>query len=175
MKKLIVVGIGTIALFSFLLTACKKEKEDPKDLNVITISGSAFEGLNGVYTPSDGFYTGSYLYGGCDQDIFQSYFEVKCEGGLELGFWLFTAEDQSEIPTGTFNVGGECETGFALIISPASVKGAKVRAITTVSGTLKINKEGAVYDVDIDAVIHPEADGGKIKGNFSGLLPMATK
>ena len=175
MKKLFINGIGMITIFILLFTACKKEKDDPKELNIITISGSTYEGINREYTPTIGFYSGTGIVEDCTKTFYQNFFEVECREGLVLQFRVFTLTDQSEIPTGTFNVTDYCKTGFKLYLIPMLGNGVKGAGISVESGTLKIDKKGAIYDVDIDAEIYTEPYGGKIKGNFFGALNNAGK
>lgn len=158
----------SVLLSALLITGCKKE--DTKDYNVITVEGNSIEGIDGTYIPESCDHMGPTVTG-CEPAIYYNIFLITFEGGATMSVTVYTTDEISGIPTGTFEVAGECEEGFSGYFWHNL--DAKSPGPIFESGTLSVSKKDNVYDIDLDAVIDPNGGGGTIKGNFKGTITEA--
>jgi len=163
-------AIATLAVI-FMIAGCNND--DDKILNKITVAGNEnqYDEYNDAYTPEGAYYYPSSLTG-CTETIYYRTLQINFTPGSTLWIVMYSPTNETSIPTGTFTiVTAECEEGIIASFSLPVGKGS--RGIGCSSGTVKISKEGEIYDLDVNLTIDPEDGGGTITGNFSGELNYA--
>jgi hypothetical protein len=165
MKKSSLILLSLVLFGTLIITGCKKE--DAKDLNYLTIEGSSNTGYDGTYKPISCNYTGPFQTG-CETTIYYNRVYITFDNGSLLAMTLYSSAEIAEIPVGSYDIAGECETGFsgyfvleAMVKSPGPYLN---------SGTLTVSKKGDIYNVDLNATFSEQDGGGTIKCNFSGSV-----
>lgn len=160
--------IATVIII-MMMAGCKKD--DDKILNQLTIAGNSTAEYNGDYIPEDGHYYGPYEVQ-CVNTTYGSYIWIDLSSNAVLRIEMILPSDATALPEGTYSPSpGECEDGFYAVFYP-NYYGAKNGGLVLSSGTVKIDKQGSDYSVDVNLGIHSLSGGGTLKGNFFGPLPM---
>jgi len=169
MKKAISLTTMAIVTIFILFAGCKKDSEDEKVLNKVTIAGNDVTEYNMDYIPEEGFYIPA-SQADCNTTLYRSEVWIDFTSGASVWMRFFNPETSVGVPTGTFNLTTDCVEGFVASFYVNAAR--KVAGVCFSTGTITIAKTDDTYDVDIDLTIDPECGGGTMKGNFSGTLSM---
>jgi hypothetical protein len=171
MSRSFLFSANIFLLVFIVLAGCNKIELNER--SKITISGNTFESadFNATYDVHEGQYLGN-ISNECQpmMEIYVLKFSIQPEAALWINLQL--KEWYQTIPEGTFNVvGHECEVGLSVLFS---IRGPEqvVYDLSISSGTMKIKEDEGTYDINFDFTISTASGGGKITGNFTGMIVM---
>ncbi len=165
MKISISVASAAVLSVITLFAGCKKNNE--LEQNSIIIAGNSNASYNRVIVPDDCFvFPEDDLV--CNPVIYKNDFLLRFATGERMYIQINKATSSSEVPVGSFPFAGQCQIGNACYFYFQD--GKKSAALYLSAGTITINEDDSIYDIDIDLTIDDATGGGTVTGNYHGLI-----
>lgn len=155
-----------------MLSGCNKLERE--DRSKITITGNTHEGidLNKTYEVDEGNY--SEFSTGCTGSFWGKNIHLLLEPEAILLIAVICNSDDVPVPEGTYSiVPMGCTKGISATFVSTGLKSVPYD-LEISSGTMKVKDDNGTMDIDIDFTISAETGGGKMTGNFTGMMGQGT-
>jgi hypothetical protein len=166
-----------ILMVLFLASVCMVSgcnKLEREDRSKITITGNMNENvdLNKTYEVDEGNY--SEFSTGCTGSFWGKTVQFLLEPEALLVITVICISDDVPVPEGTYSiVSVECTKGITAEFASSGLK-SPVYFLEISSGTMKVKDDDGTMDIDIDFTISAATGGGKMTGNFTGMMGQGT-
>lgn len=151
-----------------MISGCNKLERE--DRSKITITGNTLENtdLNKTYEIREGNY--SEFSTGCTGSFRGINIHFLLEPEAILLITVICDSDDVPVPEGTYSiVPFGCTKGIIATFAATGLKSVPYD-LEISSGTMKVKDDNGTMDIDIDFTISAATGGGKMTGNFTGMM-----